>query len=109
MMLTVQIMSGSVEIDRTKGSSQSMYHGYATGAHKSEAAIGHANVSDGQTSDLPLSHIATRRPTRTASTAASSGVSSRSIVANTGSLNRKRCTNAASEPNGMRPSLKKGI
>ena len=34
MMLTVQMMSGSVEPDRRNGSSQSRYQGYTTGAHK---------------------------------------------------------------------------
>ena len=45
-MLTVQMMIGSVEADRTNGSSQSRYHGYTTGAQRSDAAIGHANASE---------------------------------------------------------------
>ena len=45
MMLTVQIMMGRVVVDRRNGSSQSRYHGYTTGAHNSDAAIGHANAS----------------------------------------------------------------
>ena len=58
MMLTVQIMSGKVEADRRNGSSQSKYQGYTTGAQKSDAAIGHAKVCDGHTSDFFLNHTA---------------------------------------------------
>jgi hypothetical protein len=42
-MLTVQMMIGSVEADVRNGSSQRRYHGNTTGAHKREAAMGHAN------------------------------------------------------------------
>lgn len=42
-MLMVQMMSGSVEADLENGSNQMRYQGYMTGAHKSDAAIGHAN------------------------------------------------------------------
>ncbi len=38
------MMSGTVETDRANGSSQRRYQGYTTGAHKSDAAIGHANA-----------------------------------------------------------------
>src|SRR5260370_41612289 len=55
IMLTVQIMIGSVEADRRNGSSQSRYHGYATGAHKSDAAIGHANASGDPAPEFILS------------------------------------------------------
>ena len=51
MMLTVQITIGSVEADRKNGSSQSRYHGYTTGAHKSDAAIGQANASEDHAAD----------------------------------------------------------
>jgi hypothetical protein len=47
-MLTVQMMSGKVEADRRNGSNQSRYHGYTTGAHRNDAAIGHANESEGK-------------------------------------------------------------
>jgi hypothetical protein len=39
------MMSGTVEADRTNGSSQSKYQGYTTGAHRSDAAMGQANAS----------------------------------------------------------------
>jgi hypothetical protein len=45
MMLNVQTPMGSVEIDRRNGSSHRRYHGYTTGAHKSDPAIGQANAS----------------------------------------------------------------
>ena len=45
-MLTVQMMIGTVEADRRNGSSQRRYHGYTTGAHRSDAAMGHANASE---------------------------------------------------------------
>ena len=45
IMLTVQMMIGNAEADRKNGSNQSRYHGYTTGAQKSDAAIGHANAS----------------------------------------------------------------
>src|SRR5439155_20432632 len=66
-MLTVQMMIGSAEVDRRNGSSQSRYHGYTTGAHRMEAAIGQANAYDGHASDRLLSQIAVRMPMRTAS------------------------------------------
>ena len=69
MMLTVQMIIGTVETDRTKGSSHSMYHGYTTGAHKSDAAMGQANASEDHSADLFLIQIAVRKPTSTASPA----------------------------------------
>src|SRR5258708_33370645 len=88
MMLTVQMMIGTVEGDRMNGSSHSRYHGYTTGAHRSDAAIGHANASadDGA---LLLSQIATRNPATKASPTANSGAVTRSSAAKTGSLKRK--------------------
>jgi len=76
-MLTVQIMIGSVETDRKNGSSQSRYHGYTTGAHRSDAAIGHANASEDHGWDLLLSQIAARKPTSTASPTTSCGAATR--------------------------------
>src|SRR5882672_5510241 len=73
IMLTVQMTIGSVEDDRRNGSSQSKYHGYATGAHKSDAAMGHANASADQASECFLSRTAVRKPTSTASPASNCG------------------------------------
>jgi hypothetical protein len=61
-MLTVQMMIGTVEAERTKGRSQRRYHGYTTGAQRSDAAIGHANVSGDHSVALLLSQSATRNP-----------------------------------------------
>ena len=91
-MLTVQMMIGSVEADRRNGSSQSRYHGYTTGAHRSDAAIGQANASEDHAADFLLSQIAVRKPTSTANPTTSCGAATRSSVANTGSLKRKLCT-----------------
>ena len=91
-MLTVQMMMGSVEADRRNGSSPSRYHGYTTGAHKSDAAIGQANASADHAADFLLIQIAVRKPTSTANPTTSCGAATRSSVANTGLLNRKRCT-----------------
>src|SRR5579872_1163448 len=71
-MLTVQITIGSVEADRKNGSSHSKYHGYTTGAHNSDAAIGQANASQDITG-LRLSQIAASKPTITAHPTASRG------------------------------------
>jgi hypothetical protein len=38
MMLPAQMMIGTVEADLRNGSSQRRYHGYTTGAHRSDAA-----------------------------------------------------------------------
>src|SRR5215470_4890210 len=46
MILTVQMLSGSVKVDRMNGSNHSRYHGYTTGAQKSDAAIGQAKASE---------------------------------------------------------------
>lgn len=46
-MLTVQMIMGTVETDRKNGSNQSRYQGYTTGAHRSDAAMGQANASEG--------------------------------------------------------------
>ncbi len=91
-MLTVQMMIGTVEADRTNGSIQSRYHGYTTGAHRSDAAMGQANASEDKAVDFVLIQIAVRRPTSTASPATSCGAATRSSIANTGSLKRKLCT-----------------
>jgi hypothetical protein len=91
-MLAVQMMIGTVEADPTNGSSQRRYHGYTTGANRSEAAIGHANASEDHAADLILIQIAVRNPTSTANPATSCGAATRSRVANIGSLKRKLCT-----------------
>ena len=39
-MLNVQTLISGVEVDRMNGISHSRYHGYATGAQKSDAVIG---------------------------------------------------------------------
>jgi len=91
-MLKVQIMSGIVEVDLMNGSSQSRYHGYTTGAHKSDAAIGQANASEDTFVDLLLIQIAVRKPTSTASPATTCGTVTRSSVAKMGSLKRNLCT-----------------
>src|SRR5713101_8412684 len=106
MMLTVQMMIGSVEADRTNGSSQSRYHGYATGAHRSDAAMGQANAARGNAAALRLSQIAIRKPTSTASPTSNCGGATRSSAANTGPLKRKPCTYVPSEPIGMWPGLR---
>src|SRR6266850_3200593 len=100
-MLTVQMMIGSAEVDRRNGSSQSRYHGYTTGAHRIDAAIGHANASDGDASHLFLSQIAVRMPMRTANPATSGGAATRSSAANTGALKRKLWTYVPSDPIGI--------
>jgi hypothetical protein len=92
MMLTVQIVIGNVEVVRRNGSSHSRYHGYTTGAHNSEAAIGHANTSGKDDAFLRLIQIAVRKPASTAIPAANWGPPSRSSIANTGSLKRKLWT-----------------
>src|SRR5271166_4886593 len=89
IMLSVQMMSGRVDFDRTNGSSQSRYHGYTTGAHRSDAAIGHANASGDHVGNLVLTQIATRTPTKAASPTTTCGDATRSSAANTGSLKRK--------------------
>ncbi len=65
-MLNVQMMIGNVEVDRMNGSSHSRYHGYTTGAHNSDAAMGHANASEDPSVDLLLIQIAARKPTSAA-------------------------------------------
>src|SRR5260370_7644225 len=103
MMLTVQMMIGTVEADRTNGSSQRRYHGYTTGAHRSDAAMGHANASEEHAGALLLSQIAVRKPTSTASPTTSSGAATRSSVANTGSLKRQLSTYLPTHPLNIPP------
>src|SRR5580700_1443144 len=109
MMLTVHIMSGTVEAERTNGKSQKRYQGYTTGAHRSVAAIGHANASEIDAEVFLLNQNAIRMPTSTATPTTSCGLTTRSSVANTGSLKRNLCTKVPSEPIGIRPWLKKGM
>ena len=92
MMLTVQMMIGTVEADRTNGNIQSRYHGYTTGAHRNDAAMGHANASAEHSGALLLSQMAATKPTSTASPAINCGDATRSSIANTGSLKRNLCT-----------------
>ncbi|HET8891420.1 MAG TPA: hypothetical protein VFQ41_21130, partial [Candidatus Angelobacter sp.] len=65
MRLTVQIMIGSVETDLTNGSTHNKYHGYTTGAKKSDAAIGQAKAFEDKSLDLLLIHTAVRKPRST--------------------------------------------
>ena len=60
-MLSVQIVIGSAEVDRMNGSTHSRYHGYTTGAHNSDAAIGQAKASGDDSADLALIQIAVRK------------------------------------------------
>src|SRR5271156_2985602 len=108
MMLMVQMMSGTVETDRTKGSSHRRYQGYTTGAHSNDAAIGHANVSGEYSSSRLRTHTETASPSRTAKPATTCGLTVRTSVAKTGSLKRNRCTNTPSDPVGAAPRCKKG-
>ena len=75
MMLTVQIRIGSVEDDCRNGNNHSRYHGYMTGAHKRDAAIGHANAFGDHLGPafLRLSQVAVTNPTSTASPASNCG------------------------------------
>src|SRR6266404_1772940 len=107
-MLKVQTRMGSVEIDLMNGSSHSRYHGYATGAHKSDAAIGQANASEDHSADFLLIQIAVSKPTSTVRPATSCGAATCSSVAKTGSLKRNLCTYVPSEPIGIRPWLRNG-
>ncbi len=91
-MLKVQIMIGTVEVDLINGSSHSMYHGYTTGAHKSDAATGQANASKDPCADFLHIQIAVREPTSTASPATTCGAVTRSTVEKAGSLKRNLCT-----------------
>src|SRR4051794_13829917 len=104
-MLTVQMTIGRVEPDLRNGSSQRRYQGYTTGAHRSDAAIGQANMSGDNSGDDLLSHVAIRNPTSTGSPAAICGTTC-SRTANTGSLKRQVWTYVTSEPIGMRPWLR---
>src|SRR5882672_5324209 len=83
-------------------------HGYATGAHKSDAAIGQANASEDPSADFLLIQIAVSKPKSTASPATTCGAVTRSSVAKTGSLKRNLCTYVPSEPVGIRPWLRNG-
>src|SRR5215475_10830017 len=99
-MLTVQMMIGSVQTDLRNGNSEKRYHGYTTGAHKSDAAIGQANNSGDHSGSLLLSQVAVSNPTSTASPVTIRGGATTLRLANTGSLNWKVSTNVPSEPIG---------
>src|SRR5882724_13360929 len=107
-MLKVQTMSGTVEVDLRNGNSHNRYHGYTTGAHKSDAAIGQANASEVPSAYFLLIQIAVTKPTSTASPATTCGAVTRSSDAKTGSLKRNLCTYVPSEPVGIRPWLRNG-
>src|ERR1700676_1394810 len=107
-MLKVQIIIGTVDVDLRNGSSHSRYHGYTTGAHKSDAVIGQANAAKDPSADFFLIQTAVINPASTASPATNSGAATRSTIANTGSLKRNLCTYVPSEPIGIRPWLKNG-
>jgi hypothetical protein len=66
IMLTVQTMISSVERDLRNGSSHRRYHGNTAGAHKRDAAIGHANISGDDSGAVLLSQVAVTNPARTA-------------------------------------------
>src|SRR5258708_19666682 len=104
-MLKVQIMSGTVEVDLMNGSSHSRYHGYITGAHKSDAAIGQANASGDPSVDFLLIQIAVRKPTSTASPATTCRAVTRSSVAKKGSLHRNPPPYLPPHPIRIRPLL----
>ena len=91
-MLKVQIIIGTVDVDLMNGSSHSKYHGYTTGAHKSDAAIGQANASKELSADFLLIQIAVTKPTSTASPTTICGAVTRSSVAKAGPLKRNLCT-----------------
>src|SRR5690349_16310712 len=107
-MLTVQTMIGSVEGNLRNGSSHKRYHGNTAGAHKSDAAIGQANISGDRSGAALLSQVAAANPTSTASPASNCGGATRSNIANTGPLKRQCCTYVPTEPIGMRPRLRNG-
>ena len=73
MMLTLQRMISSVEGAVRNGSSQRRYQGNTAGAHKREAAIGHANMAGDHSDDELLNHAAVASPTNTASPANKGG------------------------------------
>jgi len=80
IMLTVQMMISSVEADVRNGSSQRRYHGNTAGAHKRDAAMGQANMSQANRSGdhsgaahLILCQVAVTNPTSTASPASNCG------------------------------------
>src|SRR5260370_13931692 len=102
-MLTVQTMISSVEGDLRNGSSQRRYQGNTAGAHKREAAIGHANMSGDHSGAVFLSQVAVANPASTASPANNCGGATRSSIANTGPLKRQCWTYVPSEPIGRRP------
>jgi hypothetical protein len=66
-MPKVQIIMGTVEVDLMVGSSHSMYHGFITGAHRRDAAIGQANAPEHPSADFLLIPLAVNKPARTAS------------------------------------------
>src|SRR3954466_6142519 len=107
-MLTVQKVISSVETEVRNGSSQRRYHGNTTGAHKRDAAIGHANATGDHFGTARLSQHAVTNPATTAIPASNGGGTTRSSAANTGPLKRKLCTYVPTEPIGMRPRLRNG-
>src|SRR5947209_5659303 len=102
-MLTVQRLSSSVEEDVRNGRSQSRYQGNTAGAHKRDAAMGHANASEDHSGLVLLVQIAVASPARTASAATNCGGATRASAANTGPLKRKFCTYVLRGPVGMCP------
>src|SRR5580704_16689590 len=108
MMLNVQMMIGSVEVERMNGRIHRRYQGYTTGANNSDAAIGQANASGDNCANFRLIQTAVRTPTKTARPTTTVEGITRSRVANTGSLKRHFCTYVPSEPIGMCPWARKG-
>ena len=58
-MLIDQTISGTVDIERRNGKSQSKYHGYTTGAHTSEAAMGKIRMADKAGQAIPATWAVT--------------------------------------------------
>src|ERR1700722_17966521 len=99
-MLIDQTISGTVDIERRNGKSQSKYHGYTTGAHTSEAAIGQAHCSASLDSGFLRNHTAVASPRANATPATICGLTRCWSIPNTGPLKRKRCTKVPIEPMG---------
>src|SRR5215470_20024011 len=101
MMLTLQTMISSVEVEVKNGSSQRRYHGNTTGANKRVAAIGHANASGENSCAAFLSQHAMTNPRTTDTPISNCGGRTWASAANTGPLKRKVWTYVPSEPTGM--------
>src|ERR1700723_3453336 len=99
-MLIDQTISGTVDIERRNGKSQSKYHGYTTGAHTSDAAMGQAHCSASLDSGLLRNHAAVASPRASATPATICGLTRCWSIPNTGPLKRKLGKKAPIEPMG---------